>query len=140
MPLGSNHYYYGNYRKSARYSAEKRQLHPEFLASLASLDQEERQTVRQSCAKELGFKGTTILHQFYHLYGFDLTKDFVIDAQHGLPLGVVKHDFHLMFDEAKEMDTGHVTSSQKFKLLSDRLALFPWTAGKKADYFRATDQ
>ena len=56
-------------------------------------------------------KGTTILHQFHHLYGFDLTKNFVIDAQHGLPLGVVvKLDFHLMFDKAEEMDT-----SQKFK-------------------------
>ena len=63
IPDGSKHYYYGNYCKVARYPAEKRQLSPEFLESLDSLDQEERQTVRRSRAKELGFKGTTVLHR-----------------------------------------------------------------------------
>ena len=50
IPDGSKHYYYGNYCKVARYPAEKRQLSPEFLESLDSLDQEERQTVRRSRA------------------------------------------------------------------------------------------
>ena len=126
IPDGSKHYYYGNYCKVARYPAEKRQLSPEFLESLDSLDQEERQTVRRSRAKELGFKGTTVLHRFHSLYGFDLTRDFVIDAQHGLPLGVVKHDFHLTFDETDELDQD---SHQKSKILSERLSSFPWTAG-----------
>ena len=132
MPLGSSHYYYGNYCKLARYPAEKRQLCKELLSSLESVDQEERQTVRQSCAKELGFKGTTILHQLYHLYRFDFTRDFVIDAQHCLPLGVVKHNFHLMFDEEKEVDPMDATCAQKLKILSEKLALFPWTAGIEA--------
>ena len=135
MALGSTHYYYGNYNQFARCPKQRRELTPAFLDSLASVDQEERQSVRHSIAKELGFKGTTIFHQFYHLYGFKLTTDFVIDAQHGLPLGVVKHDFQRMFDDSSELDGEEGTSqSHKFKLLSERLAKFPWTAGSCSNY------
>ena len=75
--MGSSHYYYGNYCKLSRYPAEKRQICKELLSSLESVGQEERQTVKQRCAKELGSKETTILHQLYYLYEFDFTRDFL---------------------------------------------------------------
>lgn len=82
--------------------------------------------MRQSKAKGIGLKGTPIFHQLYHLYKFDFTKDFVIDAQNGLPLGVIKHDFHMMFSELDPQ------FNQKLKTLSERLRAFPFTAEMKS--------
>ena len=61
----------------------------------------------------------------FYLYGFDFTRDFVINAQHCLPLGVVKHNIHLMIDEEKAVDPMNATCAQKLKILSEKLALFP---------------
>lgn len=123
---GSMYYYYG---ERSRYPSQKLQLTPDFLSSVDILDQEERVCQAESYAKELGFKGTTILHQFHKLYGVDLTRDFVIDAQHLQLLGVVKHDFHLMFEEPDDPDVENPTRARKLKVLSEKLATFPWTRG-----------
>ena len=37
-----------------------------------------------------------------------------------------------MFDEEKEVDPMNATSAQKLKILSEKLALLPWTAGIEA--------
>ena len=57
------------------------------------IDQEERSSIRRKLASDLGFKGTSILHRLFPLYGFDVTTDFVIDMQHGLPLNPIKTEF-----------------------------------------------
>ena len=59
---GSNHYYYGNYRKSARYPWPKRNINDE-LETLKLIEQEERRTVAQEMAKESGFTGLSVLHR-----------------------------------------------------------------------------
>ena len=71
-----------------------------FLDSLASADQEERQSVRHSKAKELAFKALFSTICTIYMDSIYLTTDFVIDAQDCLPLGIVKHDFQRTFDDS----------------------------------------
>jgi hypothetical protein len=68
----------------------------DIIEELDVIDQEERQSIRKELSKKVGFKGMCLLHRLNPLYGFDVTKDFVIDLQHGLPLNPVKHEFEAL--------------------------------------------
>lgn len=85
----SNHYYYGDYRKSTKYPWPRRNIN-EDLQGLQAIEDEERKTVAQEMAKEAEFTGLSILHRLYALYGFDYRKHCVFDVMHSVVLGVVK--------------------------------------------------
>ena len=51
LHVNSNHYYYGEYRKSARYPWPKRRIVDE-IETLKAIEDEERKTVAQQMAKE----------------------------------------------------------------------------------------
>ena len=90
--LDSTHYCYPDCRQTAWSPYPSRNI-DELVHALDIIDQKERCSTRQQLSKETGFKGTSIFHRLNPLYGFDVTKDFVIDLQHGLPLNPVKHEF-----------------------------------------------
>lgn len=113
----SNHYYYGDYRKSTKYPWPRRNIN-EDLQGLQAIEDEERKTVAQEMAKEAGFTGLSILHRLHALYGFDYRKHCVFDVMHTVVLGVVKK--HLTFLlENNLIDR---------KTLQDRLSHVPWSA------------
>ena len=103
---------------------------------MEQIDEEERPTVRKRLAGGLGFKGISILHRFFPLYGFDGTTDFVIDMQHGLPLNPVKHEFEAIlsmldknsFNDGCSDDDDQVTR-RNCKVIEERLLSMPWTSG-----------
>lgn len=114
---GSNHYYYGNYRKSTRYPWPKRNIHDE-LETLQLIEQEERRTVAQEMAKESGFTGLSVLHRLHALYGFDYCKHCVFDVTHTVALGVVRNNLNFLLSN-QLLDQ---------KVLQERLFKVPWTA------------
>ena len=114
---GSNHYYYGNYRKSTRYPWPKRNIHDE-LETLQLIEQEERRTVAQEMAKESGFTGLYVLHRLHALYGFDYRKHCVFDVMHTVALGVVRNNLNFLLSN-QLLDQ---------KVLQERLFKVPWTA------------
>lgn len=73
LVLVSNHYYYGDYRKSTKYPWPRRNIN-EDLRGLQAIEDEERKTVAQEMAKEAEFTGLSILHRLHALYGFDYRK------------------------------------------------------------------
>ena len=117
MDPGSNHYYYGNYRKSTRYPWPKRNIHDE-LETLQLIVQEERRTVAQEMAKESGFTGLSVLHRLHALYGFDYRKHCVFDVMHTVVLGVVRNNLNFLLSN-QLLDQ---------KILRERLFKVPWTA------------
>lgn len=126
----STKYCYPDYRKTTWLPLQCQQLE-ELIDPLSEIDQEEWQSIKKNLAKEIGFKGTSILHRLHPLYGFDLTKDFVIDLQHGLPLNPVKHEFEALLnlldaDEDSMSETGRLNTVQA---MNDSLDSFPWSSG-----------
>lgn len=93
----SNHYYYGEYRKSAKYPWPKRNMDDE-IETLKSIEDEERKTVAQAMAKESGFTGLSALHRLHALYGFDYRKDCVFDVMHSVSLGVIRNHLNFLLD------------------------------------------
>lgn len=114
---GSNHYYYGNYRKSARYPWPRRNINDE-LETLKLIEQEERRTVAQEMAKESGFTGLSVLHRLHALYGFDYRKHCVFDVMHMVALGVVRNNLNFLLSN-QLVDKN---------VLQERLLKVPWTA------------
>ena len=112
-----NHYYYGGYRKAAKYPWPKRNIDDE-LEILQRIEDEERKTVAQTMAKNSGFTGLSALHRLHALYGFDYRRDCVFDVMHLVALGVVRN--HLSFLLDNELVDQCV--------LQERLARVPWTA------------
>ena len=114
----TNHYYYPNFRKQARFPPEKKSLldNLELLHKIAS---EERISVRQQLSKESGYTGLSILHRLYYLYGFLYDRDLVYDEMHTVHLNLVKNALkNLKDNEDNEVDW---TTADK------RLIDFPWT-------------
>jgi hypothetical protein len=91
----STHYCYPDCRQTAWMPNAARKF-SDIIEELDVIDQEERQSIRKELLKKVGFRGTSLLHRLNPLYGFDVTKDFVIDLQHGLPLNPVKHEFEAL--------------------------------------------
>ena len=116
IPL-TNHYYYGDYRKSARYPWPKRNLEDE-IGTVKTIEEEERKTVAETMAKEAGFTGLSVLHRLHALYGFDYRKDCVFDNMHMVALGVIKNHFSFL------LDNGIVDKKQ----IQERPNVTPWTA------------
>ena len=113
----SNHYYYGEYRKSTKYPWPKRNIDDE-LETLEAIEDEERKTVAQEMAKTAGFTGLSILHRLNVLYGFDYRRHCVFDVMHTIALGVVKK--HLSFFLENDL--------LDRSTLQERLSHVPWTA------------
>lgn len=90
----SNHYYYGDYRKSTKYAWPRHNIN-EDLQGLQAIKDEERKTVAQEMAKAAGFTGLSILHRLHALSGFDYCKHCIFDVMHTVVFGVVKK--HLTF-------------------------------------------
>lgn len=130
----STRYVYPNCRETAWQPHPCRQLQ-ELIQPLDQVDQEERHGIRKSLAKTVGFKGTSIMHRLNSLYGFDLTKDFVIDLQHGLPLNPVKHEFEALLTHLERTDSSDSEShleadnTNLIQVIDDQLQCFPWTSG-----------
>ena len=111
----TNHYYYPNFRKQARFPPEKKSVldNLELLHKIAS---EERISVRQQLSKESGYTGLSILHR---LYGFLYDRDLVYDEMHTVHLNLVKNALkNLKDNEDNEMD---------WATADKRLNDFPWT-------------
>lgn len=113
----SNHYYYGEYRKSAKYPWPKRNMDDE-IETLKNIEDEERKTVAQAMAKESGFTGLSALHRLHALYGFDYRKDCVFDVMHSVSLGVIRNHLNFLLDN-------QIVNQHK---LQERLSKVPWTA------------
>ena len=114
---GSNHYYYGSYRKSARYPWPKRNINDE-LETLKLIEQKERRTVAQEMAKESGFNGLSVLHHLHALYGLDYHRHCVFDVMHMVALGVVRNNLNFLLSN-QLLDKN---------VLQERLLKVPWTA------------
>ena len=114
----TNHYYYPNFRKQARFPAEKKSImdNLELLYKIAS---EERTSVRQQLSKESGYTGLSILHRLYYLYGFLYDRDLVYDEMHTVHLNLVKN----ALKNLKENEENEVDWATADKQLND----FPWT-------------
>jgi hypothetical protein len=130
----STHYCYPDWLRTAQFPYPLRNV-SELLDNLDVIDQEERRSIRQELSKAVCFKGISILHRINSLYGFDMTKDFVIDLQHGLPLSPVKHEFEVLpayledrhNPERKGM--GVCWGRRVVNDISDRLDAMAWTSG-----------
>lgn len=117
LDVNSNHYYYGEYRKSAKYPWPKRNLADE-IETLKTIEDEERKTVAQEMAKKAGFTGLSILHRLHVLYGFDYRKHCVFDVMHMVSLGVIRNHLNFLLDN--QLVNQH--------MLQERLSKVPWTA------------
>ena len=130
----STRYCYCNNRETEWRPHPCRQL-DDLIQPLNEIDQEERMSIRQNLAKNIGFNGTSILHRLHPLYGFDITKDFVIDLQHGLPLNPVKHEFEAILALLETADNSNAESHGEsgkrnvVQVISDDLDCVPWTSG-----------
>lgn len=77
----------------------------------------------------------SILHRLHPLYGFDVTKDCVIDLQHGSPLNPVKHEFGALLqllEASSGSDAESDVESRNRNVvqdISDHLDCIPWTSG-----------
>ena len=130
-------YYYGNYRDQVKHPWPRREIKP-LLPMLTQLDQEERLSVRQSKSRDIGFTGLSLLHCLHPLYEFDFLHDTVMDMQHGLPQNPVKNEFRLFCSHAgndpatfaaMDEQTTALHLQKVYKVIDERLKLFPWTKG-----------
>ena len=86
---------------------------------MKEIAEEHRSSVRERLSRESGYTGLSILTRLYKLYGFDVIKDMVFDVMHNLPLNIVGNYLKDLIAEEK-LDA---------KVVDERLAKFPWTAG-----------
>ena len=86
---------------------------------MKEIAEEHRSSVRERLSRESGYTGLSILTRLYKLYGFDVIKDMVFDVMHNLPLNIGGNYLKDLIAEEK-LDA---------KVVDERLAKFPWTAG-----------
>jgi hypothetical protein len=130
--LDSTRYWYPQNRETAWRPHSCRQL-KDLVLPLIDIDQEEQQRIRRNMAKCIGFIGTSILHRRHSLCGFDVTKDCVIDLQHGLSSNPLTHDFEALLVIIKDSDDDYDSESRSVDMvqdISDQLNCMPWTSGK----------
>ena len=119
----TSHYYYPNFRRQARYPADKKNV-LDNLELLSDITSEERISVRRRLSKESGYTGLSILHRLYYLYGFLYDRDMVYDEMHTVHLNIVKNAV-LSLKEEEDDRVDWATADE-------RLRDFPWTTEFKS--------
>ena len=119
--VSGRQYYYGSFRFHYRHRWEERLLN-ESIEKMKGVEDEDRITVRQKLASEVGFTGVSILHRLNRLYQFNVLKDLIFDTMHTLVLRIINR--HLQYYS----EIGFL----KDPVLERRLQKMPWTAGMYA--------
>lgn len=113
-------YYYGDYRRAARYPWSRRTINEDILQEI-----EERASVATLRSQEVGFTGLSILYRLTRLYGFDIQRDCIIDVMHTVSLGIIKHHLtYILNDEETNRNA-----------LQERLKKFPWSSDLRASRY-----